>query len=430
MDKFDITTMVLEALKKAGADHASCIMSLGTTEELNAEDGVLTLLRTITDKVNITMKAFVGNKVGTISIGSMEAKQIEKAAAQCVESAKHGREDAANGMNESGEKHVFESDSGPLDMEKLVSRLNDLLEVIATEYPTINSRSIVLKYISGYVIYQNTYGTSLLSPIGHHTFNTMFMACENGKISSFNGASFAFNAPDSPLMEMGQLDKRFDMARKQTAAQPFGKKAVGTLIIAPQCLNTMLSHALSAFMNDSALISGSSRWRNAVGTQVADKSFTLTSAPLDSRLVTGSRFTSDGFPAENQNIIENGVLNSLMANLYVSNKTGLPRALNSGGSLILETGDKTLDEIISGVEDGIIMYRFSGGVPQASGDFSGIAKNSFIIKDGKIVGAAKETTISGNLADMFMNIRGISSEVVCDGSSVMPYAAFDGITIR
>ena len=430
MDKIDISTMVLEALKKSGADHAACIMSFGTTEEFNAEGGKPTLLRTITDKVNINMKAFVGSKVGTISISSMDKAQIEKAAAECVESAKYAKDDNAHGMNESGEKNFFENNSAPLDMEKLAARLNELLESIATDYPTINSRSVALKHKSGYEVYQNTYGTAILSPIGHHTFNTMFMASENGGISSFNNTSFAFDAPNAPLMEMGQLDKRFDMAREQTKAQPFGRKVVGTLVIAPQCLNTMIGHALNAFMNDSSLISNSSRWGKSVGTQVADKPFTLTSAPLDSRIVTGASFTEEGFVTENTNIIENGVLKSLLANLYVSNKTGLPHALSTGGSLILEGGDKSLDEIISTIENGIIMYRFSGGRPQPSGDFSGIAKNSFIIKNGKIVGAAKETTISGNLADMFMNIRGISSEVICDGLSVMPYAVFDGITIR
>jgi len=430
MDKFDITNMVLEALKKAGADRASATVSLGTTEELNAEDGELTLLRTITDKVNITMKVFVGNKIGTISIGSKKPSDIEKAAAQCVESAKYAKDDEAHGMNESGEIITFDSHATPLDMERLISRLNELLQAISAGYPDINSRSITLKHISGYEIYQNTYGTAFLNPVGYHNFNTMFMASKDNKVSSFNGASFAFSTPDLPFIEMGALDEKFDMSIKQVDAKPFGKKAIGTVIIAPQCLSVMLSHTLRAFLNDSSLISGSSRWRNALGTQVADKNFTLTAAPVDNRLVTGARFTDEGFATENQSIIENGFLNSLLANLYVSNKTGLPRALNSGGSLVLEKGEKTLDEIISTVEDGILMYRFSGGNPQASGDFSGIAKNSFIIKNGKITGAAKETTISGNLADMFMNIRAISSETVCDGSSIMPYAAFDGITIR
>ncbi|NLA54041.1 MAG: TldD/PmbA family protein, partial [Clostridiales bacterium] len=65
----------------------------------------------------------------------------------------------------------------------------------------------------------------------------------------------------------------------------------------------------------------------------------------------------------------------------------------------------------------------------SNGDFSGVAKNSFFIRDGKIAEAVSETMISGNLEHMFKKVRGISSERVEDGQSVLPYIAVDGITI-
>jgi PmbA protein len=71
----------------------------------------------------------------------------------------------------------------------------------------------------------------------------------------------------------------------------------------------------------------------------------------------------------------------------------------------------------------ILVGRFSGGEPGINGDFSGVAKNSFLIEGGKIVGAASETMISGNLADMLFNLVDISSETVFDGVSILPYAA-------
>ena len=77
----------------------------------------------------------------------------------------------------------------------------------------------------------------------------------------------------------------------------------------------------------------------------------------------------------------------------------------------------------------ILVGRFSGGAPGINGDFSGVAKNSFLIENGEIKGAASETMISGNLAAMLNSLVDISSETVADGISVVPYAAFDGITI-
>ena len=97
--------------------------------------------------------------------------------------------------------------------------------------------------------------------------------------------------------------------------------------------------------------------------------------------------------------------------------------------MVIASGDKTLDEIIAGIEKGILVGRFSGGDPAQNGDFSGVAKNSFLIENGKITGAVSETMISGNLAEMLNNLVAISKERVADGYSVLPYAAFDGITV-
>jgi PmbA protein len=212
-------------------------------------------------------------------------------------------------------------------------------------------------------------------------------------------------------------------------AVPFGEKRLGTLVIAPQCLSDFIDFAIGAFMSQSSVIAGTSRWRNSIGEHVGDEGFSLSSLPGDRRMVAACGFTSDGFSAAAQEVILNGRLISLLPDLYTANKTGLKRAKSYGGAWALANGAQSLEELIGSVETGLLMYRFSGGTPQASGDFSGVAKNSFIIREGHITDAAKETTVSGNLADMFMNLRGLSSTLICDGSSVMPYAAFGGITI-
>jgi PmbA protein len=114
---------------------------------------------------------------------------------------------------------------------------------------------------------------------------------------------------------------------------------------------------------------------------------------------------------------------------YTANKTGLPRAKNTDGCYVVKPGDKPLNEIIKGIKKGLIVGRFSGGEPGTGGDFSGVAKNSYLVENGNIKGAVNETMISGNLAELLNNVEAISSEVVCDGMSVLPWIAFKGVTI-
>ena len=92
-------------------------------------------------------------------------------------------------------------------------------------------------------------------------------------------------------------------------------------------------------------------------------------------------------------------------------------------------GDKTLEELIGSIRNGLLVGRFSGGEPSPNGDFSGVAKNSFRITGGKLGKAVNETMISGNLADMLKNVGGISAELVCSGGYVLPWVIFRDVLI-
>lgn len=95
----------------------------------------------------------------------------------------------------------------------------------------------------------------------------------------------------------------------------------------------------------------------------------------------------------------------------------------------MDGGDRSVNDIIGSIDRGIIVGGFSGGQPGINGDFSGVAKNSFLIENGRITRPVTEVMINGNIADMFMNIEGISEETVCDGYDVLPYMAFNGIIV-
>ena len=85
--------------------------------------------------------------------------------------------------------------------------------------------------------------------------------------------------------------------------------------------------------------------------------------------------------------------------------------------------------MIKDIDKGIILCRFSGGSPSDNGDFSGVAKNSFYIENGEIKFPITETMISGNIAEMFMNIIDISNDNIDFGYNILPWISFDGITI-
>ena len=105
------------------------------------------------------------------------------------------------------------------------------------------------------------------------------------------------------------------------------------------------------------------------------------------------------------------------------------RALRLLGASLGKIRELGLEEIVSGIEKGLLVGGFSGGQPGTNGEFSGVAKNSFLIENGRVTRAVTETMINGNLGDMLRHVRGISREWDVQGVFTLPYLAVDGIVI-
>ncbi|NMA06092.1 MAG: TldD/PmbA family protein, partial [Ruminococcaceae bacterium] len=136
-----------------------------------------------------------------------------------------------------------------------------------------------------------------------------------------------------------------------------------------------------------------------------------------------------GYIAENFDLIKDGVFESFAISDYVARKRGITKAKNTGANVSVKPGDESLDGIISGIDKGILVGRFSGGSPSSNGDFSGVAKNSFLIENGRVTKPLREVMINGNLADILNNLRGLSKELTENGVSSLPFAAFDNVVI-
>jgi PmbA protein len=164
-----------------------------------------------------------------------------------------------------------------------------------------------------------------------------------------------------------------------------------------------------------------------LGKQVASPLLTLSSEP--NSVEAGYSFTGDGFRAENCNLIENGVLKNFTLGLYGSNKSGKPRCPSGGGALIVRNGSSALNDMVADVKKGILLGRFSGGNPSDNGDFSGVAKNSYLIENGKITRPVGETMIAGNVGNVFKDIRAVSKEEINYGFGIMPWVLSGNITV-
>ena len=303
------------------------------------------------------------------------------------------------------------------------------MDDISERYPKVIVEQMIMTHRETTSVHANTNGVVFGEHCGSYSVEIMFSAHEGELASSFSGSYFKTDNLDTRFIDCAGVAKDLSDIEKQITTRTLDGKFSGVMILTPGCIREFLSFALGSFTGEVGLLEGTSPWKDKLGQQVADTSITVSDVPSDPRIICGEKVTADGFAAEDYSIIKDGILESFMISQYVANKTGFPRAKNTSGSIVMKNGGKSLDEIIAGIDKGIVVGRFSGGQPSSNGDFSGVAKNSFLVENGKITDALSETMISGNLADMLNSVYGISSETVADGSSVLPYAAFSGITV-
>lgn len=419
---------IIDSLLSSGGDMAQVSVSEGRVEEFNVDAGEFSLIRSVFNS-GASMKVIKDMKKGTAAVNQLDKEAIDNAVNECMNAAVTGVFDDALSIAVKEENEDFVSGVLSCDKETFFNSLLKFINDVKEQYPEIMLEQVIASYSYGKHVLMNSNGVLFTEEDGSYSVSIMYSAHNEENTTSFNCVGVDYLDPAQDILETADVRLMLERAVKELESIPFSGKFTGTAVFSPACLCDFVSTITDSFTGDLSLIEGTSPWKDSLGKKVSDDTLCISVIPLSEEIVCGERITADGYKAQNYDIIKDGVLESFSLSEYAARKTGLERAKSTSGCVKVASGDRSLEEIISDIKDGILVCRFSGGEPANNGDFSGVAKNSFLIKDGKLSEPVSETMISGNIADMLKCIKGISRESVNYGTCIMPYAAFDGITV-
>lgn len=417
----------LYSLLKSGAAKAQCSVTLTDRHEMNVDSGELSLLRTTFD-TRASLTAIRDGKKGTSSGNMSDAESLEKAAAEVLSIADASKPDDANDISASQPpaRHSTGPESPDLDM--MHRRLKDLLGDVRGRYPKAVLRQAILDFSRSRTSLVNSNGVDLASEHGVYRCILVFSSRDGERVSSFNFSSFAARDLEKDLIDCASMDALLRQSAEQIETKPVQGKFVGDIIIAPDCLEDMLGFLIYS-LTDGPVISGTSILKDSLNKQIASPLLSIHCRPVSDEICDGYFITPDGYAAQNSTLIDHGVLRSLLLSLYGARKTGRGRAVNSGGATVVDAGDIPFSEMVRSVKKGLLLARFSGGRPSDSGEFSGVAKNSYLIEDGEIRYPVSETMISGSFAEVLKNVTAVSRERTDFGYAIYPYVAVSGVTV-
>lgn len=181
--------------------------------------------------------------------------------------------------------------------------------------------------------------------------------------------------------------------------------------------NTIANGLISALV---AAISGSALYRqttflpDSIGKLVMNRNINIYENPFILREMASKNCDNEGVAVKERQLINCGELQGYFLGSYSARKLKMKTTGNSGGHHNLEVVDVasnlSTDEIINSINKGFLITETLGhGINMVTGDYS-VGACGFLIENGKIAHPVEEVTIAGNLKDMFINIKAISSD--------------------
>lgn len=427
MERKEIVQYCIDSLKKAGADKASCSLSMSEKKELNVDSGEMTLLRT-TFNTGLGLSVIKDHKKGSTSINKTDKNSIDDAVAEVMKLADASQPDEAHDIAENQPPGKFTKGDEFADLDAMYNRMEEFVEYVNTNYPTVKLEQAVMDFTHSKGEFKNSNGVDFEISEGMYGFSPYFLSKDGKDTSSMNGTGFSALKLHKPLHEFCTIDTLLQQSTEQVRTQPVKEKFIGDVVVTPDCLGDFLGF-ITSDISDGKMITGNSLFKDKLNEQITHPGLTLHSKPVSDEITDGYFITADGYVAENSIIIEGGILKTYLLGIYGSQKLKKQRAVNDGGAYMVEPGKISLNEIIKSIDKGLLLARFSGGNPASNGDFSGVAKNSYYIENGEIKNPISETMVSGNIRDMFENMGEISKDRVDFGYCVFPWISFKGVTV-
>ena len=170
---------------------------------------------------------------------------------------------------------------------------------------------------------------------------------------------------------------------------------------------------------------GLSLLKGKEGEVVAAPCVTVTDDPMREGSPMQTPFDGEGVATSKKNVIENGVLKTLLYDLTTAKWAGVESTGNGQrGSyaapvaiapyhLSIAACDASEEELLAAVGEGIYLTEckgFHAGANAVTGDFS-IESAGFMIRDGKLAEPIKSFTVAGNFFDLLKQIDSLGNEV-------------------
>jgi predicted Zn-dependent protease len=211
-----------------------------------------------------------------------------------------------------------------------------------------------------------------------------------------------------------ELAERAGAKAQRSVAPVEVQPAPYTVVLEPAAVGSLMRR-LAAGLDARAADEGRSAFSrpgggNRIGERVTDERVTLYSDPLDPELLEVP-FTDRGEPLRRTVWIENGVVRNLAYDRFWADRQQTsPTPM--GGGIKLEGASGSAEDLVSGVESGLLVTRlwYIRAVDPRDLLYTGLTRDgTFLIENGEVTRAVKNLRFNQSLVEMLNNVEAIGA---------------------
>lgn len=438
----DLTTRLLDAARRAGAEAADALAVEGSAVSIDLRAGRLETAERA-EGTDIGLRVLVGGRQACVSASDLSQRTIDALAERAVAMAREAPDDPTAGLADPSQLARSWDLAGyemidPSDEPSAAALEADCraVEAAALSRPGIRQVESSAGYSRRAMHLAASNGFSGGYSRTSRSLSAVAFTGEGmGMERDWAGESRVFQADMPGADEIGTLAA--DRALQRLGAV---KPVTGTypVLFDERVASSLIGHLLGA-INGVSIARGSSWLRDALGQQVLPKGLSVIEDPHRPR-ISGSRpFDAEGLATQRRAIVEDGILTGWTLDLATGRKLGMPSTANAArgttappspatSNIDLTQGRHTRDDLIRDMGTGLLVTSMIGStINPTTGDYSRGAAG-FWVEGGEIRHPVNECTIAGNLRDMLMRIIP-ANDARAHLSTRVPSILIDGLTL-
>lgn len=436
----DVLRYAIKEAEAQGADDAEAYAAVSAESEVFIENNDLKQAKSQAIS-SIGIRVLLNGSVGFYSVNRLSKDDVKGAVSMAIKVARVSPKDRYNSLPSRSKvrllRGVYDRKAESFEASDAAGLAAEMLQAAKSYDSRVSVDSGNLASAVATHALANSNGTELKERISTFSWSIMGMAIEDSNVSSFD-----FQSGGSHFVK--DIDaRRASVEFAETVVNSLGPQRItsfrGEMLLTPSAVNELVEDVISHSINSDTVQKKSSQFAGKLGKKVSSELLAVEDDATNTEGLGAASFDREGVPHRRNVVIEKGVLKKFLYNTYTARKDGVRSTGNAGGStssppsvsatnFIIRPGKSSLDALVSEMENGIIISRFSGNVNPVNGDFSGVVKGGRLVRNGEIKHAVKGVMMAGNVFDALRHLTGVSREQKAILDSILPYMRFDNVS--